>query len=86
MGVTTAEMIADKLIAAGTSPSLPVAVLERGTLPGSRTLRSVLADLGSLVVREQVISPAILVIGDVAALANADHQLTAFATQAESQT
>jgi uroporphyrin-III C-methyltransferase len=83
MGVTTAEQIADKLIAQGVSPHLPVAVLERGTLPGSRTLRSVLADIGALVTREAVVSPALLVIGEVAALANADNALNQLANQAE---
>ena len=84
MGVTTAEMIADKLIAQGVSPSLPVAVLERGTLPGMRVFRTVLADLGGVVGRENIISPALLVIGEVAALANADNVLNQLANQAES--
>ncbi len=84
MGVTTAEMIAEKLIDQGVSPALPVAVLERGSLPGMRTLRTVLADLGSVVVRENVISPALLVIGEVAALASADNVLNQLANQAES--
>ncbi len=86
MGVTTAEMVADKLIAQGVSPMLPVAVLERGTLSDMRTLRTVLADLGSVVTREHVMSPALLVIGDVAALANADNQLNIWASQIESLT
>jgi uroporphyrin-III C-methyltransferase len=71
MGVSTAAMIADKLMADGLSPETPVAVLERGTLPGSRLLRTLLADLGCAVEREQVASPALLVIGEVARLADA---------------
>src|SRR3546814_12560043 len=43
MGVATARDIGDKLMADGVSPALPVAVLERGTLPGSRALRKPLA-------------------------------------------
>jgi uroporphyrin-III C-methyltransferase len=68
MGVTAADAIAEKLMEQGISPNLPVAVLERGTLPGMRTLRTYLADLGPLVARTKVISPALLVIGEVAAL------------------
>ncbi len=83
MGVTTARAIADKLIAEGVSPAVAVAVLERGTLPGSRAMRTLLADLGDMVEREQVISPAILVIGDVVLLSDADNKLAAFAAQAE---
>jgi uroporphyrin-III C-methyltransferase len=84
MGVTTAEMIADKLIDQGVSPALPVAVLERGTLPEMRVFSTVLADLGGVVARENVVSPALLVIGEVAALADADNQLNLIAKQAES--
>jgi uroporphyrin-III C-methyltransferase len=68
MGVSGSEAIADKLIADGLSPDTPCAVLERGTLPGSRVLRTLLADLGGLVARGRVVSPALLVVGDVAGL------------------
>jgi uroporphyrin-III C-methyltransferase len=84
MGVTAARAIAEKLIAEGVSPGIAVAVLERGTLPGSRGMRTLLADLGDLVEREKVISPAILVIGDVVLLSDATNKLAALAAQAES--
>jgi uroporphyrin-III C-methyltransferase len=83
MGVTTANMIAEKLIDQGVSPALPVAILERGTLPGMRAFRTVLADLGGAVARAGVLSPALLVIGDVAALANSATALDQFIHQAE---
>ncbi len=72
MGVTTAGLIADKLMADGVSPDMPVAILERGTLADARAIRTLLAELGDVVVREQVKSPAILVVGRVAALADAE--------------
>jgi uroporphyrin-III C-methyltransferase len=84
MGVTSARAIADKLMAEGVSPGIAVAVLERGTLPGSRAMRTLLADLGDLVEREAVISPAIVVIGDVVRLSDATHKLATLAAQAES--
>ncbi len=71
MGVTNAGAIADKLIADGLSPDCPCAVLERGTLPGARVVRTLLADLGSAVAAHGVVSPALLVIGDVARLGDA---------------
>lgn len=83
MGVTTARAIADKLIAEGVSPGIGAAVLERGTLPGSRAMRTLLADLGDLVEREHVVSPAILVIGDVVLLSDAENKLAILADQAE---
>lgn len=75
MGVATAADIAEKLIADGVSPALPVAVLENGTRPEMRTLRTLLADLGAMVEREKVVSPALIVVGDVAAHALAQDML-----------
>ena len=83
MGVTTARAIADKLIAQGVSPGIAVAVLERGTLPGARAMRSLLADLGDLVEREGVLSPAVLVIGEVVRLSDAHDRLYSLAHTAE---
>ncbi len=77
MGVTAAEAISDKLIADGLAPDTPCAVLERGTLAGSRVLRTLLADLGGTVAREQVISPALLVVGAVAKLGVPDTAIAA---------
>lgn len=75
MGVATGADIADKLIADGVSPAMPVAVLERGTRPGSRALRTLLADLGGLIDRARVASPALIVVGEVAALGRAQDML-----------
>ncbi|MBV8972444.1 MAG: uroporphyrinogen-III C-methyltransferase [Sphingomonadaceae bacterium] len=72
MGVTNAAGIADKLIADGLSPDTACAVLERGTLPGARIVRTLLADLGRVVAAEAVVSPALLVIGTVAELGRGD--------------
>ncbi len=65
MGVATASDIAEKLIADGITPAMPVAVLEKGTRTDSRTLISNLADLGRLVAEERVQSPALIIVGDV---------------------
>ena len=81
MGVATAADIADKLIADGVSPAIPVAVLENGTRSDMRTLRTLLADLGDMVEREKVKSPALIVVGDVAAYALAQDALAGWAAQ-----
>ncbi|MEC3910836.1 uroporphyrinogen-III C-methyltransferase [Sphingobium sp. CR2-8] len=83
MGVATATDIADKLMADGVSPTLPVAVLENGTRADMRTLRTLLADLGDMVAREQVVSPAVIVVGDVAAHALARDVLAGWAATGE---
>jgi uroporphyrin-III C-methyltransferase len=68
MGVSGADRIAEKLMADGLAPDTPIAVLERATHPDMRVLRSLLADLGGMMTREAVQSPALIVVGDVAAL------------------
>jgi uroporphyrin-III C-methyltransferase len=85
MGVTCAGLIADKLMADGVAPDMPVAVLERGTLEDARAMRTLLADLGSLVEREKVVSPAIIVVGEVVLLSDAQDRLRTLAVQAETQ-
>ena len=67
MGLATAEAIADKLIADGLSPEMPVAVIENATRPEMRVLRAPVAGLAALVETHRVKSPALIVIGAVAA-------------------
>jgi uroporphyrin-III C-methyltransferase len=83
MGVANAAAIADKLMADGVDPGLPVAVIEKATLPGHRAIRTLLADLGDMVVREKVESPAIIVAGEVVLLSDAENRLQLLAKQAE---
>lgn len=83
MGVATCPDIAEKLMADGVAPDMPVAVLERATLPGSRALRTLLADLGPMVEREKVQSPAIIVVGEVVALSDAQDRLAGWARKAQ---
>ncbi|THD37006.1 MAG: uroporphyrinogen-III C-methyltransferase [Sphingomonas sp.] len=83
MGVATCPDIADKLMADGVAPDMPVAVLEKGTLDGSRAIKTLLADLGPMVEREKVQSPAIIVVGDVVELSDAEDKLARWARVAE---
>ena len=66
MGVKTAPQIAEKLMADGLAPDMPLAVIENAARPGMRVLRGPLAGLPQLVERHRVVSPALIVIGDVA--------------------
>ncbi len=67
MGLASAEAIAEKLIADGLSPAMPIAVIEKATRHDMRALRSPLAGLAALVAKNEVKSPALIVIGEVAA-------------------
>lgn len=66
MGLASSEAIAEKLIADGLAPEIPVAVIENATRPHMRVLRSPLAGLPALIASHRVKSPAIIVIGEVA--------------------
>ena len=67
MGVKTAPQIAEKLMADGLAPDMPLAVVENACRPQMRVLRGPLAALPDLVERERVKSPALIVIGEVTA-------------------
>ena len=72
MGVKTAPQIAEKLMADGLAPEMPLAVIENAARPEMRVLRAPLAGLPDLVEREAVKSPALIVIGEVTAREDAD--------------
>jgi uroporphyrinogen III methyltransferase/synthase len=68
MGVRALEQIAERLQAQGRPAGEPVAVIERGTLPGQRTVVGTLADIAARADAEQVRAPAVTVVGPVVAL------------------
>lgn len=67
MGVKTAPQIAEKLMADGLAPEMPVAVVENAARRQMRVLRGPLAELPELVRHERVKSPALIIIGEVTA-------------------
>ncbi len=70
MAVENAPAIAEVLLAGGRKPGTPVAVICQGSMPGERTVLSTLAGLATDLERESVAPPAILVVGDVVAVAH----------------
>ncbi|MEY4270930.1 MAG: hypothetical protein RLZZ58_2146 [Pseudomonadota bacterium] len=83
MGVATAEDITEKLIADGLSPDTPVAVIERATRSDARAIRTLLTDLSGMIARENIRSPAIIVVGDVVLKSDALDRICVVAKQAE---
>ena len=73
MGVTGLERLRDNLIANGGRPSLPFALIENGSRREQRVVTGMLAELPELARRHAVESPALLILGDVAALAQQLH-------------
>ena len=70
MGVRRLPEIASSLMKAGRPGSEPVAVIERGTMPGQRTVSGTLESIAAEVARQGVRAPSITVIGPVADLTN----------------
>ena len=81
MGVKTAAQVAEKLMADGLAPDMPLAVIENANRANMRVLRGPLAALPDLVERERVKSPALIIIGEVTA--RDDRALKAFALEAQ---
>ncbi len=73
MAVQNAPAIADVLIFGGRPASTPVAVICDGTMPGERTVLSTLGSLAVDLVASEVKPPAIIVVGDVVAVAHPQH-------------
>ncbi len=68
MGLSVADRLAARIIAAGRPASTPVAVIERATWAEQRNLYTTLGDLGALVRREAVEGPALMIVGEVVRL------------------
>ncbi|MCR1782880.1 uroporphyrinogen-III C-methyltransferase [Nocardioides carbamazepini] len=72
MGVENAPHIAAALISGGRPETTPVAVVCDGTMPTQRTVLATLATLADRLTEEDVKPPAIIVVGDVVAVAHPD--------------
>jgi len=68
MGVATLAAIAETLVAEGLPARTPAAVVADAGLPSMRTARATLAEIADTCAREGLGAPAVVVIGDVAAL------------------
>jgi uroporphyrin-III C-methyltransferase len=69
MGVGTADVIAARLIAAGRDPATPVAIVENGTRENEVRAFSALGNVADAIQAAGIQGPALLVIGEVVALA-----------------
>jgi len=69
MGVRALPDIARSLIDAGRAREEPAAIVERGTLPGQRTITGTLATIADRARAEEVRAPSVTLVGPVAALA-----------------
>lgn len=70
MGLSKSQMISDQLQLHGMSASTPVALIENGCCPQQRVVKGQLQELSLLAKKENVQSPALIVVGKVVNLAD----------------
>ena len=68
MGLAQIDEIVAHLLAAGRDPATPAAAISAGTTPAQRSVHTSLADLPAAIAQADLPSPAVIVIGEVAAL------------------
>ncbi|KAF1695414.1 uroporphyrinogen-III C-methyltransferase [Pseudoxanthomonas daejeonensis] len=69
MGVAALGHLRERLLAAGRDPATPFALVENGSRPEQRVVTGTLDDLAATAQAHAVASPALLILGEVAALA-----------------
>lgn len=69
MGVAGLETIRERLVAAGRDPGTPFALIENGSRPEQRVVTGALTDLPETARQHAIHSPALLIVGEVTALA-----------------
>jgi uroporphyrinogen III methyltransferase/synthase len=76
MGMTTSRQWSDALLRGGRSPDVPVAIVRRASWPDQETILCTLGTVADLIERQNVRPPAVVVVGEVVALAprNANRQ------------
>jgi uroporphyrin-III C-methyltransferase len=79
MGVGNADAIAARLIAAGRDPATPVAVIENGTRANEVAAFGALGNISEAIQASGISGPALLIIGEVAALAKREEGAAAVA-------
>ncbi len=67
MGLARSQDIQRDLLNRGVLAALPAAIIERASYPDARVLRTTLGELSDCVLKNAVQSPALLVLGQVAA-------------------
>lgn len=85
MGLTRADEISAKLLAGGLAADTPVAIIENGCRKDQRDIISTLSEFPAVVLREQVQSPALIIVGKVVRMKE-KLQATVQANVAQAQT
>ncbi|MFT5451053.1 MAG: uroporphyrin-III C-methyltransferase/precorrin-2 dehydrogenase/sirohydrochlorin ferrochelatase, partial [Enterobacterales bacterium] len=65
MGLLRNQVLVDKMIEYGRKPTTPIAIIENGTTTKQRVITGSLNELSLLIEHHQIISPAMIIIGEV---------------------
>lgn len=68
MGLGRLSSLTEGLMEAGKAENCPAAVIEKGSLPGQRTVRGTLKDLAKQVRQAGLSTPAVIVVGETAGM------------------
>ncbi len=68
MGLHNIEHISSELIRVGKSPKLPIAIISKGSTPDQKVYVSDLGNVLSMVKKESIETPAMIIVGDVVSL------------------
>mgnify|MGYP000908596721 CR=1 FL=1 len=77
MGLSNLEPIMQRLREEGESEETPVSVISNGMLPGETIVRGTIGTIGKLVSKNELVSPAIIVVGQTAACTMKDKKRSA---------
>lgn len=70
MGMTTSRKWSEALMHGGRSPDTPVAIVRRASWPDQETIHCTLGTLADLIEQQGLLPPAVIVVGEVVALAS----------------
>jgi uroporphyrin-III C-methyltransferase/precorrin-2 dehydrogenase/sirohydrochlorin ferrochelatase len=65
MAASRLKEVAAELLEEGLPPATPAAVIQKGTLPDQKVLRTTVGELGRVAARDSIETPALLVAGEV---------------------
>ncbi|PKF50856.1 uroporphyrinogen-III C-methyltransferase [Enterovibrio nigricans] len=82
MGLSKLQMITQQLLLGGISPSMPVAVIEKGCTSEQRLFTAEISTIQEEITDKGVQSPSLIVVGEVVSLAN---ELEWFVAQSQEQ-
>ena len=71
MGLGALEGVSANLVGHGLAPETPAAVIEKGTTADERIIRGTIGNIAVTAMNAEIQAPALIVVGDVAALAHA---------------